>query len=61
ALESLLQSEHHLKDDAIILRGLIFLKQGHKQLALVQFQSIIDDYPTSDYHRLAVLTLKEIE
>ncbi len=52
--------DHELQDDAIILEGLILLKQGKPQAALAQFETIIQQYPTSDYHRMAELTAKEL-
>ncbi len=60
SLDKTVATNHELQDDAIILRGLIFLKQGKTQAALTQFETIIQQYPASEYHRLAELTVKEL-
>lgn len=52
--------EHELKDDAIILRGLIYVKLGKPDLARTQFETILSHYPTSAYYRLAELTVREL-
>ncbi|MFB0515071.1 MAG: tol-pal system YbgF family protein [Candidatus Neomarinimicrobiota bacterium] len=44
----------------MILQGLIFLRQNKPQEALARFQAIIDQYPSSEYYRLAELTIKEL-
>jgi TolA-binding protein len=53
-------SDHELIDDSIVLQGLIYLRQGRPQEARDRFQTIISQYPASDYHRLAELTIKEL-
>jgi TolA-binding protein len=60
-LKSITTEKSPVQDDAIILTGLILMKQGHAIEARNQFQRIIDYYPESDYHRLAGLTLKELK
>lgn len=60
SLDKTIAPDHELQDDAIILRGLILLKQGKAQAALTQFETIIQQYPASEYHRLAELTVKEL-
>ena len=52
--------DHALKDDALILGGMIYLKQGKRALARAQFETLISRHPSSDYYRLAELTLREI-
>lgn len=51
---------HELKDDAIILRGLIYVKLGEPELARNQFETILSHYPTSAYYRLAEMTVREL-
>ncbi|MCH7528343.1 MAG: hypothetical protein IH972_02195 [Candidatus Marinimicrobia bacterium] len=60
ALEDASITGSQLQDDVVILRGLIFMKQGRQGDALAQFQKIIDSYPHSDYFRLAEMTVKEL-
>lgn len=60
SLDKTVAVDHELQDDAIILRGLILLKQGKTQAARTQFETIIQQYPASEYHRLAELTAKEL-
>lgn len=60
SLGSMRKSDHALGDDALILRGLVYMKQGKGALARSQFEAIISQYPTSDYYRLAEMTLREI-
>jgi tetratricopeptide (TPR) repeat protein len=59
-LQQVLAANHELKDDAIVLQGLIYIRQGQPQQARVFFDRIIQDYPTSTYYRLAELTIKEL-
>jgi len=59
-LEKVLSSEHELRDDAMILQGLIYLRQGRPAEALARFEAIVSQYPASEYHRLAELTIKEL-
>ncbi|MEE9465801.1 MAG: tetratricopeptide repeat protein [Candidatus Neomarinimicrobiota bacterium] len=60
ALENVTADGDDLQDDAIILRGLIFMRQGRNAEALTQFRIVIDTFPASDYLRLAELTIKEL-
>ncbi len=60
ALEKVLAADHELGDDAVVLQGLIYLRQGRAREALTQFQTILSKYPTSEYQRLAELTIKEL-
>ncbi len=59
-LEGISFSDHELGDDAVILRGLVCLRQGKSEEALTHFRAILDHYPASEYHRLAELTIKEL-
>ncbi|UCH10082.1 MAG: tetratricopeptide repeat protein [Fidelibacterota bacterium] len=59
-LDGIPLSGHELIDDTIVLQGLTYLRQGRSQEARERFQTIINQYPASDYHRLAVLTIKEL-
>lgn len=59
-LQQVLAGDHELKDDAIVLQGLVYLRQGQPQRARIFFETIIQDYPTSTYYRLAELTIKEL-
>jgi len=60
-LKAITAENSPVQDDAIILTGLILIKQGRAIEARDHFQRIIDYYPESDYHRLAGLTLKELK
>lgn len=59
-LQQVLTENHELKDDAIVLQGLIHIRQGQPKQALVFFNQIVQDYPSSTYYRLAELTIKEL-
>jgi tetratricopeptide (TPR) repeat protein len=59
-LQQVLAGDHELKDDAIVLQGLIHIRQGQPRQARVYFDRIIQDYPSSTYYRLAELTIKEL-
>ncbi|MFC1618522.1 tol-pal system YbgF family protein [Candidatus Neomarinimicrobiota bacterium] len=59
-LQQVLAGDHELKDDAIVLQGLIYIRQGQPRQARVFFDRIIQDYPSSTYYRLAELTIKEL-
>ena len=59
-LHQVLAGNHELKDDAIVLQGLIHIRQGQPQQARVYFDRIIQEYPSSTYYRLAELTIKEL-
>lgn len=59
-LEKVPASDPDLGDDVIILQGLIFLRQGKPREALARFQTIVSQYPASEYQRLAELTIKEL-
>lgn len=49
------------KDDALIKRGLMLRKQGHEEQALRAFGSLIEQFPESEYARLAQLELNKAE
>jgi|GEM_PF-6901413 len=61
ALEKVPATDHELGDDAVVLQGLIYLRQGKAQQARSSFQTILSQYPASDYQRLAELTIKELK
>ena len=48
-------------DDALIQKGLLYRKTGQEELALESFYTVVNDYPDSDYIRLAQLELKKAE
>jgi len=54
-------TDHELRDDAVVLQGLIYLRQGKAQQARSRFQIILNQYPASEYQRLAELTIKELK
>ncbi|MCH8327759.1 MAG: tetratricopeptide repeat protein [Candidatus Marinimicrobia bacterium] len=60
SLGGMRDNNHALKDDALVLRGMIFMKQGKRALARTQFETLINRHPSSDYLRLAEMTLREI-
>ena len=60
-LEPALSSGDALVDDAIVLAGLIYMRQGKAAAARSRFEAIVSQHPTSAYHRLAVLTIKELK
>lgn len=60
-LEEVPTANHELGDDAIVLQGLIYLRQGKSREARSRFETIISQYPASDYLRLAELTIKELK
>ena len=59
-LEPVAASGGELADDAIILEGLIYLRLGRSGEARSRFETIASQYPTSDYHRLAEMTIREL-
>jgi tetratricopeptide (TPR) repeat protein len=59
-LQQVLAGDHELKDDAIVLLGLLYIRRGQPQQARVFFERIIQEYPSSSYFRLAELTIKEL-
>lgn len=59
-LEEVAADGSQVPEDVVVLRGLIYMKQGRPREALAQFQKIIDSYPNSDYFRLAEMTIKEL-
>lgn len=48
-------------DDALIQRGLLYRKLGQETLALAAFADVVNNYPESEYMRLAELELKRAE
>lgn len=48
-------------DDALIQKGLLLRKTGHEDLALASFRVVVQEYPESEYLRLAQLELKKAE
>jgi len=48
-------------DDALIQKGLLYRKTGREDLALETFSTVVNQYPDSDYLRLAKLELKKAE
>ncbi|UCH62139.1 MAG: tetratricopeptide repeat protein [Fidelibacterota bacterium] len=61
ALEEVPATDHELRDDIVVLQGLIYLRQGKAQQARSRFQTILSQYPASEYQRLAELTIKELK
>ena len=59
-LEPVAASGGELADDAIVLEGLIYLRQGRSGEARSRFETIASQYPASEYHRLAELTIREL-
>ncbi len=59
-LQPLAAASAKLGDDAIVLEGLIYLRQGKPGLARSRYQDIVSHYPASEYYRLAQLTLREL-
>lgn len=49
------------RDDALIQKGLLFRKLGQEEQALFAFEKLVDEYPTSEYVKLARLELKKAE
>jgi len=49
------------KDDALIKRGLLLRKQGLEEQALITFGRLIQNFPESEYARLAQLELNKAE
>ena len=60
ALEPVLTGQHPLRDDAIVLHGLILLQLGQDHAALAQFLTIVDQFPDSDYLRLAKMAAAQL-
>jgi len=60
-LEKVPAADRELGDDAIVLQGLIYLRQGKPREALSRFQTIVSQYPASEYLRLAELTIRELK
>lgn len=48
-------------DDALVKKGLIHKKMGHLDLAMQAFGRIVNEYPNSEYTRLASMELKRVE
>ncbi len=48
-------------DDALIQKGLLYRKTGQENLALETFSMVVNQFPESDYLRLAQLELKKAE
>lgn len=49
------------QDDALIQKGLLHRKLGEETLALQFFERLVDEYPTSEYVKLARMELKKAE
>lgn len=60
SLGAIVNNKHELWDDAIVLKGLVYLKLGRADQARGQFEAILNHYPASDYYRLAELTVREL-
>lgn len=59
-LAKVVESAHPMKDDAIVLQGLSYIRLNEPGKALIQFEMILNNHPTSSYYRLAELTIKEL-
>ncbi len=61
-LDKLLQGANvHRIDDALIKKGLLYRKTGQEELALAAFQQVVNNYPDSEYLRLARMELRKAE
>ncbi|NOZ04369.1 MAG: tetratricopeptide repeat protein [FCB group bacterium] len=61
-LDKLLQSANASRiDDALIKKGLLYRKMGQEELALAAFQQVVNNYPDSEYLRLARMELRKAE
>ncbi|MEE9167728.1 MAG: tetratricopeptide repeat protein [Candidatus Neomarinimicrobiota bacterium] len=59
AIEPLFRSDK--QDDAMILTGLVYRQMGDEIQAIEAFANIIDNYPDSEYLKLAQLELRNAE
>ncbi|MFQ6673305.1 MAG: tol-pal system YbgF family protein [Fidelibacterota bacterium] len=57
AIRPLLHSDK--QDDAMVLTGLVYRQLGDETQAMEAFGSIIDEYPTSEYFKLAQMELRK--
>ncbi|MFQ6613900.1 MAG: tetratricopeptide repeat protein [Fidelibacterota bacterium] len=48
-------------DDALIQKGLLYRKTGQQELALAAFQRLVQEFPSSEYSRLASMELKKAD
>jgi len=48
-------------DDALVKQGLLYKKLGNLTLAMEAFDRVVNEYPNSEYTRLASLELKRVE
>ena len=49
------------RDDALVQKGLLYRKLGQEDLALLAFEKLVADHPTSEYVKLARMELKKAE
>ena len=49
------------RDDALVQKGLLYRKLGQEDLALLAFEKLVSDYPSSEYVKLARMELKKAE
>lgn len=59
-LAKVVEAAHPMKDDAIVLQGLSYIRLNEPEKALARFEMILNNHPTSSYYRLAELTIKEL-
>ncbi len=59
-LAKVVEAAHPMRDDAIVLQGLSYIRLNEPGKALAQFEMILNNYPTSSYYRLAELTIIEL-
>jgi len=48
-------------DDALVQKGLLYRKTGQKELALAAFTRLVQEFPSSEYSRLASMELKKAD
>ncbi len=49
------------RDDALVQKGLLYRKLGQEDQALLAFEKLVSDYPSSEYAKLARMELKKAE
>ncbi|NOZ75071.1 MAG: tetratricopeptide repeat protein [FCB group bacterium] len=48
-------------DDALVQKGLLYRKTGQDELALAAFHRLVQEFPSSEYSRLASMELKKAD
>ncbi len=61
-INKLLENKNSCRvDDALVKKGLLHKKMGHLDLAMQAFVRVVNEYPNSEYTRLASMELKRAE